>query len=91
MALSIKVGPREWNRRPRGPQGVISPTMSTENPNRVAGTLKLIERDENAPKPLTGEQILELVGDVISPHLPTLSFDDPHYVALRILSRFGRS
>ena len=65
--------------------------MSTENPNRVtAGRLKLIERDEDAPKPLTGAQILELVADVISPHLPTLSFDDPHYLALRLLSRRPR-
>jgi len=56
----------------------------------MAATLKLIAADEDAPKPLTGEQILELVADVISPHLPTLSFDDPHYLALRLLSRSRR-
>ena len=52
-------------------------------------TLKLIERDEDAPKPLTGDQIFSLVADLISEHLPTLSFDDPYYVTLRILSRLG--
>ena len=29
-----QVGPRRANVRARGPQGVISPTMSTPNPNR---------------------------------------------------------
>ena len=62
--------------------------MSTENPNRVtAGRLKLIERDEDAPKPLTGAEVFKLVGELIAEHLPSIPFDDPHYLALRVLSR----
>ena len=53
----------------------------------MAGTLKLIERDENAPKPLTGDEVYEQVAEFIAEHLPSIPFDDPHYVTLRILSR----
>lgn len=53
----------------------------------MSSTFKLIEADENAPKPLTGQQILDLVADLISEHLGTLSFDDPYYVTLRIFTR----
>jgi len=35
----------------------------------MAGTLKLIERDENAPKPLTGDQVFREVADLIADRL----------------------
>lgn len=52
-------------------------------------TLRLIEQDDNAPKPLTGEQILALVADVIAEHIPSLAFDDPYYGTLSVLGRRG--
>ena len=62
--------------------------MSTENPNRVtAGRLKLVERDEDAPKPLTGAEVYNQVAELIAEHLPSIPFDDPHYVTLRMRSR----
>ncbi|MGI8729222.1 MAG: hypothetical protein ACR2LK_04430 [Solirubrobacteraceae bacterium] len=62
--------------------------MSTENPNRrLAGTLKLIERDENAPKPLTGAQLLTKVSDLVAEHIAEIPLDDPYRVTLGILAR----
>jgi len=43
----------------------------------MAGTLKLIERDENAPKPLTGAEVLVLVADLIADRLPSIPIGDP--------------
>ena len=52
-------------------------------------TLKLIERDENAPKPLTGAEVLVLVADLIDTHLPTIPFDDPYRGSLSALACCG--
>lgn len=48
-------------------------------------SLKLIEPDENAPRPLTGAEVYKQVAELIAEHLPSIPFDDPHYVTLRIL------
>jgi len=43
----------------------------------MAGTLKLIERDENAPKRLTGDQVFREVADLIADRLPSIPIGDP--------------
>jgi hypothetical protein len=41
-------------------------------------TLRLVEHDESAPVPLTGEQVLQLCSELIAEHLPTVPHDDPY-------------
>jgi hypothetical protein len=47
--------------------------------------LKLLEKDDTLPPPLTGAQVLRLVADVIEPHLYGLALDDPLRGALASL------
>jgi len=41
------------------------------------GSLKLVETDENAPKPLTGAQVFREVADLIADRLRSIPFEDP--------------
>jgi hypothetical protein len=52
--------------------------------------LKLIEREENAPQPLTGNEVLWLISDLIAEHLPSIPFDDPYCGTLRTLHELGK-
>lgn len=50
--------------------------------------MKLIERDENAPKPLTGAQLMTKVSDLVAEHLAEIPLDDPYRVTLGFFARY---
>ena len=52
-------------------------------------TLRLIEPDENAPKPLTGDEVLRPVVELIESHFHLVPVSDPHYGVLSALRSLG--